>query len=342
MRLRLTALYGALFLASATLVLAITYALVYRATDRAQVTLPGGATVSVEEDSSAGSGVPPASGVVSADEVRSLAGRQHAERMHELLVRSGVALAATAVVSLGVGWMVAGQVLRPVERAFRAQRQFVANASHELRTPLARQRTIGQVALDDPDADITSLRRAHERVLVAGAEQERLIDALLALARGQNGQATSERVDLADAAGAALAARRDDAAGRGVEVRSDLAPAPAVGDPRLIERLVGNLVDNALRHNHDGGHVSVTTVTRGRHAVLTVANTGQVVPAGDVERLFDPFERLGTRRAYHDRGLGLGLAIVRAVAEAHRAGVRAEPRPGGGLHVEVRFAAQPS
>jgi signal transduction histidine kinase len=230
-------------------------------------------------------------------------------------------------------------LLSRLEAAFRAQRQFAANASHELRTPLAWQRTLVQVALADPDADAESLRAAHERVLAAGAQQERIIEALLMLARGQAGLAKRDQFDLAELAGQVTASRQAEAQDRQLPLHSALASAPAVGDPRLAERLIANLADNALRHNTPGGHVEVVTATRDAHAVLVVTNTGPIVPADVVGQLLQPFRRLGTDRTGH--GHGLGLSIAQAIAEAHDANLTIRPQPSGGLHIEVAFPSRP-
>ena len=299
--------------------------------------------------------------------------------MSRPLAYSGVALAIMAVISAGLGWIMAGRALRPLraithaarqisatsldrrldltgpddeikelgdtvddllgrlEAAFRAQRQFAANASHELRTPLAWQRTLVQVALADSDADAGSLRAAHEKVLAAGAHQERIIEALLMLARGQAGLAKRDRFDLADLAGQVFTARQAEAHDRQVRMHTALASAPVVGDPRLAERLIANLADNALRHNAPGGYVEVITRTCDSHAVFAVPNTGPIVPAAAVDQLLQPFQRLGTDRAGHGQGLGLGLSIVRAIADARGATLTIQPQPGGGLRVEAAF-----
>jgi signal transduction histidine kinase len=228
-------------------------------------------------------------------------------------------------------------LLARLEASFCAQRQFIANASHELRTPLARQRVISQVALADPGATIETLSTAHERVLASGAEQQQILDALLMLARGQAGLDTREPFDLAAVTRQVLAARQPEAEYRNLTMHAALGLAPAAGSPRLAERLGANLVDNALRHNLTGGRVDVSTGTRNSRAVLSVANTGPPVPAAAVNRLFQPFQRLGTDRTSHGEGLGLGLSIVRAIADAHGAGITAGPRPGGGLLIEVTF-----
>jgi signal transduction histidine kinase len=224
-----------------------------------------------------------------------------------------------------------------LQASFEAQRQFVANASHELRTPLARQRALIQVALADPRASVASLRSAHERALASERHLEQMIDGLLALTRGQAALERRERADLADLASQALLAREPELASRDLELRSALAEAPTAGDPRLLERLIANLIDNAVRHNTRGGHVHVTSGTREGHAVLTIANSGQSVPRGEIERLFRPFQRLDGTRTGHAEGLGLGLSIVQAIAAAHGAQLSARANPQGGLTIELAF-----
>jgi signal transduction histidine kinase len=224
-----------------------------------------------------------------------------------------------------------------LDAAFDAQRQFVANASHELRAPLTRQRALIQVALGDPDANFASLRAAHERVLASEQHLEQMIDGLLALTRGQAGLERRERLDLATLAAQVLRVRDSETTNLGLDVRATLAPAPTVGDPRLVERLIANLIDNAIRHNIPEGHVEITTGARHQHAFLAVANSGPTIPPEEVPRLLEPFQRLHGTRTAHGGGNGLGLAIVDAIATAHHATLSAEPRPGGGLTVEVTF-----
>jgi signal transduction histidine kinase len=224
-----------------------------------------------------------------------------------------------------------------LEASFEAQRQFAANASHELRTPLARQRALIQVALADPDASFSSLRAAHERVLASEQHLEGMIEALLSLTRGEAGLERVEPVDLEVLASQALLAREAEAAGRGLEVRATLAAAPTVGDQRLGERLIANLIDNAIRHNTPGGRVEVATGIRDGRAFVSIANTGQAVPPEEIERLFQPFQRLGSARTRHNNGHGLGLSIVHAIATAHRAQLTVRARPQGGLAIEVSF-----
>ena len=224
-----------------------------------------------------------------------------------------------------------------LEASFEAQRQFAANASHELRTPLARQRALIQVALADPEASLSSLRAAHERVLASEQHLEQLIDGLLALTRGQAGPQRHEQLDLASLASDGLLARESELEGGKLEVRATLAPAPMAGDPRLVERLVANLIDNAIAHNEPGGHLELTTGTRDDHAFVSITNTGPAVPAEEIERLFEPFQRLGDARTRHNSGHGLGLSIVQAIAVAHGAALDARARPDGGLTIDVAF-----
>ncbi len=233
-----------------------------------------------------------------------------------------------------------------LDASLYAQRQFVANASHELRTPLARSRTLLEVALRNPDASVASLRGACERVLAAGAEQERLIEALLALARGQRGLASREPLDLAAITRDVLATRGQQIAASGLTMEITLAPALLGGDAALAERAVANLIDNALRHNVPGGSVWITVESDAGRAVLTVANTGTDIPPGTADRLLLPFQRdAGTgeaepsrTRSGRDDGLGLGLSIVAAIAAAHGAGFGITPRlSGGGLTARLVF-----
>ena len=165
-----------------------------------------------------------------------------------------------------------------LDAAFDAQRQFVANASHELRAPLTRQRALIQVALADPQASLASLRTAHERVLASEQHLEQMIDGLLTLTRGQAGLQHREHLDLATITSKALLARKSEAAGLGLDVHTTLTTAPTAGDPRLIERLITNLLDNAIRHNIHQGHVEITTGIRHQEAFLTITNSGPRCP----------------------------------------------------------------
>jgi signal transduction histidine kinase len=308
------------------------------------------------------------------------------DRIQQLLILSGVALVGMLAVSIALGWLMAGRVLRPLRTmtattrqiseqnlhqrlavagpddelkdladtidgllarldaafdtqrdALDAQRRFVANASHELRGPLTRERAAIEVALADPEASVQSLRSAFERVLAVSKQQERLLEALLVLARGQAGLDRTEPFDLAAVTDEVLLARHAEVRRRKLRVDAALHPTPALGDPRLAERLVGNLVDNAVRHNLPGGWVQIQTGARAGRAELSVANSGPAVPPAEVDRLLRPFQRLGTDRTGHREGHGLGLSIVAAVAAAHHAELRVRARPEGGLRVVVHF-----
>jgi len=228
-----------------------------------------------------------------------------------------------------------------LEASFEAQRRFVANASHELRTPLAAGRTVLQVALADPGAAPEALRSACQEALDLGDQQDRLIDALLTLATSERGIEEWQPFDLAEIAAKVILDRSEEAARRRVRVSTALTAAPATGDARLAESLVANLVDNALRHNLPGGAVDIATAIIDGRAVLSVTNSGRRIPPGDVDRLFQPFQRLGSDRvrptAANGHGHGLGLAIVRAIAGAHNATIAAVARPEGGLEIQVAF-----
>jgi signal transduction histidine kinase len=225
-----------------------------------------------------------------------------------------------------------------LDAAFEAQQHFVANASHELRTPLTAERTLLQVALDDPHTTNATWRSTARELLASSDEQERLIEALLTLASSEGGLDHQERIDLAVICDGVMRRPGLDIDTLGLHVETAMGSASLDGDPRLIERLVANLLDNATRHNMNGGHVQVaTTITDDDKAMLSVTNTGAVIPPAEIGRLFHPFQRLDSGRTHHRDGHGLGLAIVAAIAKAHGATITAHPGPRGGLRVEVTF-----
>jgi len=229
-------------------------------------------------------------------------------------------------------------MLDRLAEAFDAQRRFVANASHELRTPLAVIRTEVDVTLSAPDADLAEYRHMARVVRDASQRASGLVEALLVLARSeaQSGRRLARRVpaDLAASARAALEAMSKEADRMRLRVTTQLAPAPVVGDPSLLDRLAGNLVENAVRYNYLHGQIWVQTSVAGGQARLVVANTGFEVDQADVPGLFEPFRRGGRERT-GGRGFGLGLSIVRAVCDAHGGSVSAVARDGGGLEVTV-------
>jgi signal transduction histidine kinase len=230
-------------------------------------------------------------------------------------------------------------LLHRLEAAFDAQRRFVANASHELRTPLALNRALLDVTLANPDATADDLRTMGQELIASGEQQEELIEALLTLATSARGLDHREPFDLSQITAEVLRGPHPEIGQLRLGVQTAITPAPAAGDPRLAQRLVANLIDNALRHNVTGGHISIATRTESRHAILTIANSGLVISPDDITRLFQPFQRLRSDRATHPDGHGLGLSIVQSIAAAHSAALSARSRPDGGLHVEVRFPA---
>ncbi|WP_328470353.1 sensor histidine kinase [Streptomyces sp. NBC_00448] len=227
------------------------------------------------------------------------------------------------------------EMLERLERSFTAQRRFVANASHELRTPLAINRTLLEVQLADPDAS-PDLQQLGKTLLSTNERSEQLVEGLLLLARSENEIVDRKAVDLAEAASRALEQTRGEAEAKGVALRESLAPAVVQGNGVLLERIALNLVQNAVRYNVPAdGWVDVTTSAEHGQALLVVANTGPVVPAYEVDNMFEPFRRLRTERTGSDKGVGLGLSIARSVARAHGGVITAEPREGGGLVMRV-------
>ncbi|MEU4330230.1 sensor histidine kinase [Nonomuraea dietziae] len=230
-------------------------------------------------------------------------------------------------------------MLGRLARSFDGQRRFVANASHELRTPLTINRTLVDVAVRRSEAT-DDVKRLGESLLLVNARHERLIDGLLALAEGENSVLDRRPFDLTDVAEHVLDAVAAEAAEREVTIHRLLDTAPTAGEAVLVERLVQNLVENAIRHNHVKGEVWVTTRQRAEQVELVVANTGLQVPPYEIEAIFEPFRRLHGDRLRSDRGSGLGLSIVRVIAEAHHGTVAARPREEGGLTITVELPVQ--
>ncbi|MFB4310287.1 sensor histidine kinase [Actinomadura sp. GTD37] len=375
-RLRLTLLYGALFLGTGVLLLTVTYVLTAHSLPFTPVRPPSPPRPAGPVDG------PPVPGVSVPDlDLNGRLGRQRAEDLRQLLAASGLALMMMTFVSVWLGWLMAGRVLRPLrtmtatareisarnlhqrldvggpddeiknladtfdgllgrlEAAFEAQRAFVANASHELRTPLTFERSLLEVALADPDAAAADLRATCRQVLTGNQQQERLIEALLTLARSQRGLDRPQDTDLAAIAADVVEPAHTDAGAHGIRIEPDLNHAVTSGDPHLVERLLTNLVDNAVRHNVPGGRVSVWTGGHAGRPALRVTNTGPAVPPEQVDDIFQPFRRLDSTRTGdgESEGLGLGLSIVAAIATAHEADLGVQPLPEGGLDISVVF-----
>jgi signal transduction histidine kinase len=233
-------------------------------------------------------------------------------------------------------------LLHRLEAAFDAQRRFVANASHELRTPLTLNRALLEVTLTNPDATADDLRVMGHELIAAGEQQEQLIEALLTLATSARGLERHEPFDLSQITADVLLGPHPEIGQFGLDMQTAITPAPTTGDPRLARRLVANLIDNALRHNVTGGHITIATRTESGQAILAVGNSGPIIPQDHIDRLFQPFQRLRGDRANHPDGHGLGLSIVQSIAAAHGAVLTAHTRADGGLHVEVRFPLWPA
>ena len=226
-----------------------------------------------------------------------------------------------------------------LQASFESQRQFVANASHELRTPLAGQRTLLQVALADPDADAQALRSTCEEALQLSGQQERLIDALLTLATSERGVESWEPFDLAQLTQDIVHSRRPDAERHGVQIERDLRPSATRSATQALLRAWSRTCSTTRSATTSpSGAVEISTSATPDGARLTVSNTGAVVPLIELERLFQPFQRLGDQRVGPADGHGLGLAIVKAIATAHGANLTARPGPRGGLDIQVTFS----
>jgi signal transduction histidine kinase len=225
-------------------------------------------------------------------------------------------------------------MLERLDTAFTGQKRFVANAAHELRTPLTAMRTAIEVTLSKPTRTPDQLEAMAARVKQSVERAEAIIEALLTLATSELGPTAQESIDLATAAEDALDAANGAIDQRDITVDAALEPAPARGDRVLLERMIANLIDNAVRHNNPGGWIGIRTVQQADGAVFKIANTGPSVPAEQIPTLFEPFARAEQRLNPSD-GVGLGLSIAHTIARAHDATITARPRPGGGLELSV-------
>lgn len=378
-RIRLTLLYGGMFLIAGILLLTIIYLLAARAMNDGAV-MPiqvSGRDLRVASDSCP---LPPSS-LATADELNEAIHlcmqSQREAALDSLLKRSLLALLGLAIAAFAFGYVMAGRVLSPLgritrtarqvagsdlhrrieldgpndelrelsdtfdemldrlDRAFTSQQRFVANASHELRTPLAINRTLLEVQLSDPEAG-PEVQQLSKTLLATNERSEQLVEGLLLLARSENEIVDRKPVDLSEAASHAVEQVRGEAERRGVELRGVRQPVYVQSNGVLLERIAMNLTQNAVRYNiTEGGWISVDTRSGSGQAVLTVENTGPQVPAYEIDNLFEPFRRLRTERTGSDKGVGLGLSIVRSVVRAHGGTITAEPRGEGGLIMRV-------
>ncbi|MEU5341141.1 MULTISPECIES: HAMP domain-containing sensor histidine kinase [unclassified Streptomyces] len=377
-RIRLTLLYGGMFLIAGILLLSIIYLLAAQA-------LREGSSVSFQVTGSNlklfSENCPQLSDAGSNQELNAMlkecTATQQQHALDGLLSRSLLALLGLAVIAFAFGYAMAGRVLSPLgritrtaravagsdlsrrieldgpddefkeladtfddmlerlQRAFTAQQRFVGNASHELRTPLAINRTLLEVHLSDPGAPV-ELQQLGKTLLATNERSEQLVEGLLLLARSDNQIVERKPVDLAEVASQAIDQARGEAEAKGVAIRGKRDAAVVQGSGVLLERIALNLVQNAVRYNvAEEGWVEVTTEVQHGQAVLVVSNTGPVVPAYEIDNLFEPFRRLRTERTGSDKGVGLGLSIARSVARAHGGHIAAEPREGGGLVMRV-------
>jgi signal transduction histidine kinase len=374
-RIRLTLLYGGMFLIAGILLLSIIYLFAAHALNVGSELPFKILSGQVASDSCNFPASPTANELNNAMNACVNEQRQHA--LDNLLSRSLLALLGLAVIAFAFGYAMAGRVLSPLgritrtaravagsdlsrrieldgpddelkeladtfddmlerlQRAFTAQQRFVGNASHELRTPLAINRTLLEVHLSDPAAPV-ELQQLGKTLLATNERSEQLVEGLLLLARSDNQIVERKPVDLAEVASQAVDQVHAEAEAKGIEIRGRRGPAVVQGNGVLLERIALNLVQNAVRYNiPEGGWVEVTTELQHGQAVLVVSNTGPVVPAYEIDNLFEPFTRLRTERTGSDKGVGLGLSIARSVARAHGGHISAQPREGGGLVMRV-------
>ncbi|AXL91417.1 two-component sensor histidine kinase [Streptomyces sp. CB09001] len=379
-RIRLTLLYGGMFLIAGILLLSIIYLLAAQAVRTGNEPLYKIVDFTDLKVSSSTCPVVDNGGLSLSDfnaAISDCMDHQRKVALDNLLSRSLLALLGLAVIAFAFGYAMAGRVLSPLgritrtaravagsdlsrrieldgpddelkeladtfddmlerlQRAFTAQQRFVGNASHELRTPLAINRTLLEVHLSDPGAPV-ELQQLGKTLLATNERSELLVEGLLLLARSDNQIVERKPVDLAEVAGQAIDQVHAEAGSKGVEIRGTRDAAVVQGNGVLLERIALNLVQNAVRYNvAEHGWMEVTTGVESGQAVLVVTNTGPVVPAYEVDNLFEPFRRLRTERTGSDKGVGLGLSIARSVARAHGGHISAQPREGGGLVMRV-------
>jgi two-component system sensor histidine kinase VanS len=230
-------------------------------------------------------------------------------------------------------------MLARLEAQVAEQQRFAANASHELRTPLAITQTLLDVARNELNGDAAELL---DRLHAVNTRAIDLTEALLLLSRADQRSFTRERVDLSLIAEEATETLLPLAERRGLTVETSGETTPTIGSYALLLQLTTNLVQNAIVHNvREQGSVWVTTSVRSNNVMLTVENTGETLTAQSVATLVEPFLR-GTERIRTDHaGVGLGLALVKSIAQAHEGTLALTPRNEGGLRVTVQLPAAP-
>jgi signal transduction histidine kinase len=392
-RVRLSVLYAVLFLAAGALLLALTYGLVASSLPKAassQLTKGqdsklavacSGAKHSTTVATVPGGKSQPKLAPLACKRVftagaSAAASSQRDQTLHNLLLVSLIGLGVMTLASGGLGWLVAGRVLRPVttitgaarraserhlgerlgfqgpndelkeladtfdemldrlDAAFASQRRFVADASHELRTPLTVMRTAIDVTLAKPARSPEQLEAMAAKVRRSVDQAESLIDALLTLATSEHKMTNLDSVDLATLVEDALDDASLGVAELDLRVKTNLEVAETVGDRLLLDRMVGNLVDNAVRHNRPGGWIEVQTGSAADVAYLNIANSGSTIPDDLVQSLFEPFRRIEVRTNERD-GVGLGLTIVKSIGAAHGATLEVQGQPMGGLVISL-------
>jgi two-component system sensor histidine kinase VanS len=379
-RLRLTLLYSGLFLVSGVALLVTTY-LLFRGSTGVDLIVPTGTPHGSTSPGAHNGALPNPDAVRQVRQMYAAAVARNTHGLHQGLIQSGIALAIMTVVSLALGWLVAGRILRPL-RAMTAttrqisernlnerlalsgphdelkdladtidglltrleahvaeQQRFAANASHELRTPLSLTQTLLDVARKDPNRENGELV---DRLHAVNTRAIDLTEALLLLSRADQRSFTRGQVDLSLIAEEATETLLPLAEEHGVIIETSGEVTPTIGSRALLLQLTTNLVHNAIVHNlPEQGTVRVTTSVHPETVMLTVENTGEKLTPRLVSTLSEPFQRGTERIRTDDAGIGLGLAIVRSITQAHDGTLTLTPRAAGGLCVTVQLPAAP-
>ncbi|HEU5423881.1 MAG TPA: ATP-binding protein, partial [Nitrolancea sp.] len=274
--------------------------------------------------------------VGAAQALRSLEEHQRELALLQTLTLAGLGLGV--VIAVPAGLFLARRAMRPIRAAFERQRTFVADASHELRTPLTLIRANAELVLGDPQVPVAEVTPELTSILAEVDRTDRLVDDLLTLARADSGRLPLQREphDLRALAATAAASMSALASARGLSV--DLAASPNclvwVDGERLLQ-VIRILLDNAIKHTAPGGTIRLAVACSGKEASLRVEDSGEGIPPGELERVFDRFYRIDKARSRAAGGTGLGLAIAKALVEAHGGRITLSSRLGVGTVVEV-------